>query len=109
MVDMYSSPEHFGLTTFGEIQWGEPSYDFDLTVVWRRNFDGAFVYAEDSGCSCPSPFEGTGIEDLARATPLAAFKAHLDERAAEAKGWGGTDQSVDVAEMLERMHAAGAR
>lgn len=103
---MYYSPEHFGLTTFGEIQWGEANYDFNLTVVWRRNSDGAFVYAEDSGCSCPAPFEDTGVEDLKRATPLAAFKAHLDERAAEAAPERG---GTDVAELLERMHAAGAR
>jgi hypothetical protein len=99
-VNVYYDPEKFDLEQFGEIQWGEPCYDFDLTVVWRRKADGAFLYAEDSGCSCPSPFEQTGLDDLKPATPLAEFKAHLESR---------NPESVAIAELLERMHAAGAR
>jgi hypothetical protein len=40
------------------------SYEFDTIVIWRRNYDGRHVIAHDSGCSCPIPFENTGIEDL---------------------------------------------
>lgn len=109
MSDLYSSPEQFGLATIGEIQWGVASWDFDLTVVWKRELDGAFVYGEDSGCSCPSPFEDTSLGDLKRATPLAEFQAHLNERNAQQIPWGDGDQAADIAELLERMHAAGAR
>lgn len=105
MITVYSEPEKFGLTTVGEIQWGEACYDFNLTVVWRRDADGAFLYAEDTGCSCPSPFEDTGINDLLPATPLAEFQAHLNERNEE----HGGGQETDIAELLERMHEAGAR
>lgn len=55
MNDVYYNPESFGLSVVGEVQWDEPCYDFDLTVVWT---DGSlFYWADDSGCSCPSPFE----------------------------------------------------
>jgi hypothetical protein len=34
-------------------------------VVWKRLSDGQLLYGTDSGCSCPSPFEGQGVDDLA--------------------------------------------
>jgi hypothetical protein len=34
--DVYNSPEKFGLTTIGQIDWQEPDYGFDMTVVWKR-------------------------------------------------------------------------
>jgi hypothetical protein len=62
--DPYGSPEQFGLTTIAELERSDGNYQFDLLVLWRRTSDGAVVWAEDSGCSCPSPFEDTGVEDL---------------------------------------------
>lgn len=54
MSNPYYHPEDFGLTIVGMIEV-EPDYDFDMLVVWT---DGTTLYwAEDSGCSCPSPFE----------------------------------------------------
>lgn len=110
-MNVYYDPEKSGLETIGEVQWGEPCYSFDLTVVWRRIADGVFLYAEDSGCSCPSPFDNIGVDDLKPATPLETFKAHLAARAADIAGYGSAyDPSPSaVAELLERMHAAGAR
>lgn len=102
MTDIYSSPERFGLETFGEIQWGEPCYSFDLTVVWRRPADGTFFYCEDSGCSCPSPFEDKGVADLIPIETLAGFQSHLN-------ALGGESQPDDIARLLERMHEAGVR
>jgi hypothetical protein len=106
-MNIYFDPQEVGLTTIGEIDWSSGDYCFDYTVVWQRAFDGKFVYAEDSGCSCPSPFEDTGIEDLVilrKRGGLNDFKAHCEQRQGE-----GSDRSVEVAELLERMHAAGAR
>lgn len=108
-MNIYSSPEKFGLTTIGEVDWSSGSYEFDLTVVWKRESDGKFVYAEDSGCSCPSPFEDTGIEDLTvlrKRGGLADFKAHCAEL--EGTRYDGP-RVAETAELLERMHAAGAR
>ena len=61
--DLYYQPEQFGLTMLGEIEWSEPCYDFDLTAVWV-DADKKLYWASDSGCSCPSPFEGfTSVAD----------------------------------------------
>lgn len=65
MSNLYYNPEKFG-----------------LTVVYRRDLDGRLVYVEDSGCSCPSPFEGKGMPDLTLCTP-AELQAHLEKRQAE--------------------------
>ena len=106
--DVYYSPDEFGLETIGEIQWGEQSYDFDLTVLWKRKSDGDFFMAEDSGCSCPSPFDGINSIDKLTQVTLDGLKTALEGR----NGSGGRyspDQSVDIAELLERAHAAGLR
>lgn len=106
---MYYDPAKFGLEPVGEIEWSSGSYESALTVVWKRISDGRLVYAEDSGCSCPSPFEDTGIEDLTilrKRGGLEDFKKHCNERSAS--NYDG-DRQVEVAELLERMHAAGAR
>ncbi|WP_346536989.1 hypothetical protein [Micromonospora sp. DPT] len=105
MSYMYGDPEKFGLTTVGEIDWSSGSYEFDLTVVWQRKFDGVFVYGEDSGCSCPAPFESTGVDELTQITSLESFKQHLAERRRD----GYYDRSDEVARLLERLHGLGLR
>ena len=65
MSDIYYSPEKYGLETVAELDLSEPSYSFDLLVVWKRLSDGQLLYGTDSGCSCPSPFEGQDVDDLA--------------------------------------------
>ena len=81
-MNLYSSPEKFALTPVGEVEWGSGGYSFDLTVVYRRDFDGRLAYIEDSGCSCPSPFEDKGIPDLTLCAP-AELQSHLEKRQAE--------------------------
>lgn len=59
----YYNPEKFGLTELGMIDVGG-SYEFDMFIAWIDE-DGQLYYAEDSGCSCPSPFEDyTTLESL---------------------------------------------
>jgi hypothetical protein len=57
MSNIYYSPEDFKLKTVDVIDFGE-SYEFDMIVVWRT-VEGPvkFYWAQDSGCSCPTPFE----------------------------------------------------
>ena len=77
--DLYYQPEQFGLTMLGEIEWSEPCYDFDLTAVWV-DADKKLYWASDSGCSCPSPFEGfTSVAD-AETGDFAALEQALTER-----------------------------
>ena len=71
----YSYPEKHGLQTVGEVEWSDGGYQFDLTVVWRNPETGQLYIAEDSGCSCPSPFENfDGVEDLDAVTPHEAIQ-----------------------------------
>lgn len=60
--NIYYSPEKYGLQTIGEIELGG-SYDFD-THVFFVNSQGKVFYAHDSGCSCPTPFDDFGIDNL---------------------------------------------
>lgn len=107
-MSLYYDPQDSNLTMIGEIEWSDGSYQFDLTVVWKRE-DGRFVYAEDSGCSCPSPFEDTRYSDLIvlpEQGALNAFKDHCAERNADS--FDGTREPEIVA-LIEKMYAAGAR
>ncbi len=109
VVNMYSNPEAFGLTTIGEIDWSDGCYNFDYTVVWQRTFDGKFVYAEDSGCSCPSPFEDAGVEDLTvlrKRGGLKDFREHCAERQNNSSN---SNSEAETVALIERMYAAGAR
>lgn len=56
MGTLYNTPEEYGLEVVGEFDWCEPDYSFDLLVVWKES-RGKYWIGEDSGCSCPSPFE----------------------------------------------------
>lgn len=61
--DVYYQPEKFGLTIVAEVDPSE-EYEFDITAVWKHE-DGRVFWGQDSGCSCPSPFEGyNNIDDL---------------------------------------------
>jgi hypothetical protein len=106
-MNLYYDPQKFGLETVGEIDWSSGSYEFDYTVVWRRTAGGSLLYGEDSGCSCPSPFESEGVEDLTLIGSLTDFQAHLAQRN-ENNAYDGPRNS-EIATLLERMHAAGAR
>ena len=48
-----------GFTKLDEIEWDNESYAFNITGIWVRDEDGTVWYADDSGCSCPTPWENT--------------------------------------------------
>ncbi len=110
-MDPYYNPADFGLETVGEIDFSSGEYEFDLTVIWRRISDGAFVYADDSGCSCPSPFEDKGIEDLTvlrkGINGLNDIKAVLEQRDAASYHQPNSRGPAIVA-LIERAHGMAA-
>ncbi|KKK56067.1 hypothetical protein LCGC14_3068230, partial [marine sediment metagenome] len=55
---IYCNPESFGLKVFAMAEM-EMSWEFSMFVVWVDG-EGMLFYAEDSGCSCPIPFEDIG-------------------------------------------------
>lgn len=67
--NLYYYPERSGLKIIGELNDPHACYSFDDLVVWQSIVDGKLYYASDSGCSCPSPFDGFDcIEDLTEIT-----------------------------------------
>jgi hypothetical protein len=77
-MGIYYYPADAGLETIGEAET-ERDYDFDKFVVWRRLADGMLLYATDSGCSCPSPFEDTDVNDLVEIGTYDEFSIALNE------------------------------
>jgi hypothetical protein len=63
--DVYYQPEAFDLVPVAELALTEPDYSFDIVMVWRHTPTGELYWAQDSGCSCPSPFEDyTSLDKL---------------------------------------------
>jgi len=92
-MDVYHSPEKFGLELIATVDHGA-SYEFDIFAVWTdnnkdNNPDGQKVYyATDSGCSCPSPFENyDSMETLTRVSNLAYLRENL-------KSWGADQTEI---------------
>lgn len=105
--DVYNQPEHYGLKTIGDIEWDHESWQFNMTVILRGN-DGQWYYAEDSGCSCPSPFENvTSMDDLTKVTVDELIKYLTDRRDERVKSlddsWYTHNPSDDVAKLIERI------
>jgi hypothetical protein len=91
----YYSPEANGWTTIGEVSWSKPCYDFDLTGVWS-DAEGNLLWADDSGCSCPSPFDGHDESDFERGSKYTLL-THLTKRLTELFESGYTQGEKDYA------------
>lgn len=86
-ADSWSSieydPEKAGLTVVASMEDDDLSYAFDKFVVWRDEATGGLFYANDSGCSCPTPFEDIKrLSDLTRIDPR-----RLDAFENDARSW----------------------
>lgn len=59
----YYNPQNLGLEIVAEVDLAKP-YEFNKIVVWK-NKNGNLFWANDSGCSCPTPFDKhTALESL---------------------------------------------
>jgi len=87
----YDNPEKHGLVLLGDIEWSRESYEFNMTAVWHEPATGAFYWADDSGCSCPSPFETyDNVADLTKAERTQNLIDHLNAKV-EANSGGRYD------------------
>ena len=105
MPNIQSTPEAFGLTAFGDVEFSSGCYEFDTLIVWR-NAAGQWCYAEDAGCSCPEPFVDVDLSTVTWATPH-EIAARIQERLKEqASIYGedpppyGTDQAASLIECM---------
>ncbi len=62
-MSIYYSPEEVGFEIFDEIETGG-SWEFTTTAIFRNKETGKLYYSQDSGCSCPTPFDGVTVDDL---------------------------------------------
>lgn len=95
----YYSPEKFGLTTVGEIEWEEPCYSFDTTVVLKDSND-VLYWASDQGCSCPMPFED---HDFPRQWRSGTFFDLADELSRRAGNDPSGYAAPQIVELLARL------
>lgn len=96
MSNVYYNPEKFGLTTVGELDYSSGSYEFNYTVVWVDDQKNLY-YDDDWGCSCPSPFEGVGLNDLTKAT-VEQLHGHL--RARQKDAYGDYVSNSDIVDLM---------
>lgn len=90
-----------GFTKLDEIEWDSEPDQFNITGIWRRDSDGTIWTADDSGCSCPTPWEDTttlerlfNMDELieryrksnAGASAWESFKATVEQALAALKG-----------------------
>jgi len=58
---MYDNNPYYSASEMGlemvQFERSSGSYEFDTLVFWATQ-DGQIYTAQDSGCSCPTPFEG---------------------------------------------------
>lgn len=110
MKTVRSSPEAFGLTTIGEIDWSDGEYRYAFTVLWRRDVDRVFVTGDDSGCSCPIPFDGTDVNSLESVYTLVDLRARLTAKHNPSSGWSNRpDRTVEIDRLLTLAREAGLR
>ncbi len=83
-MSVYYSPGKHGLKQVVEVNLSEPDYSFDLLVVWKHEESGKLYWAQDSGCSCPSPFEDyNSLESLDVLDDLRQVEVVLEDKG----GW----------------------
>lgn len=67
------------LDFIADIDLDEPCHNFNLLRLYVRRRDGMLLWATDSGCSCPAPFESTKVKDLRESTLTTIEDAVIEE------------------------------
>lgn len=95
-ANVYNTPEKFGLEVYGDA-WREMSYEYDAFIIWKQPSTGAYLWASDSGCSCPTPFEEYDLSSL----PVGSLQdALVDLKAWTTEYEWGVDERTEAAKGL---------
>ncbi len=105
-------PDHHpDLEQFDSLDEAGLSYEFHLLAAWLHKPTGRVFWGEDSGCSCPSPWENDGLQfngetfdtTLTEITPasFADFKARVEGFPAP------IDERIGFADKVEAVWRAG--
>lgn len=106
MANIYYDPDKFGLEIVAEADFAG-SYEFSMHVVFRKQ-DGSLWYVHDSGCSCPTPFEDSGLNDLEPVEDLTALAASIrkEEEYRFDPDYGGGSAEQELGGFLDKVRAA---
>lgn len=85
--NIYYNPDHFGLETVGEVEYSSGIYEFDTIVVWRDPKTNEVFAQQDSGCSCPSPFEDHNRKTLIPITKAQDLIDILNKHLTDTRWW----------------------
>ena len=109
--NIYNNPEKFGMALVATLEDPESCYDYDTLIVLQDRA-GALHWTTDFGCSCPSPFEYHGVDDLVAITDDTwaefqdAVKNHaLPYHEASGYGRGSAAFAVEKVELLAKVSA----
>lgn len=104
------SPEAFGLTELANVDVAD-NYEFNAVIAWQH-LDGSIYWASDSGCSCPTPFEGyislADLNKIASQSDLATFYGFMQAHQPYnwlAPNWPGSWHADSLA-MYNKVEAA---
>ena len=97
------------LTFIGEVQVDEQEWNFHLVAFWIRKSDGQVLWAEDSGCSCPSPFEDTLVSDLRETSLLGVTDIILGAAGEYSYARPRAELVRDARQVIEALRENGAR
>jgi hypothetical protein len=87
MSNVYYTPGEFGLCLLDSIDEPNLCYEYNTMIALQHEATGRVFYAQNSGCSCPTPFEdfyfrGPDDTDLTEVTlvgdSLASFRADAE-------------------------------
>lgn len=86
MSNVYYDPKDFGLEPVASLNTDAGSYVFDMFIVWKDKH-GEYYWAQDAGCSCPSPFENVTLETLEHGSMAQAVEAGKRYKKANQDSW----------------------
>jgi len=69
-------PERLGLEITAVLNEPGLSWEYNTVLLFRRLEDGKLFWAADSGCSCPTPFEGYKTVESLNPLPETASTLH---------------------------------
>lgn len=100
-------PEY--LDFIADIDLAEPDYSFDLLRIYVRKHDGMLLWATDSGCSCPSPFEDVRVGDLRESTSATLLDTFMGEWEQGYSGHSEAEVRKEIGDAIREAKTRGAR
>lgn len=99
----YYDPGKCGLKKVADLDFSDGCYQFNITAVWTKEGEKKFFWKDDSGCSCPSPFEAVEELEELNSGPFKEIRNHLNSRF-DGDSWGSYVKITELHPVLEKLH-----